>query len=243
MVGQKVMVVAAHLGDFIWSSGGVIARYAALGNEIYVVVLSYGSKGEAEDYWVDEGRTLKGCDEERRREGESAARILGVSSIEFCGYEDSLLTMDKGRIDKLASAIRRFRPDFILTHDRRDDIFNPDHNLARQSVMAAYQTASGGGYIDGYPVAPRQTPIFGFEPYNAERCHFIPEIYVDISEVMDKKTAAMQLCRSQSEMCRSYIKKAEMRAEELSEYRNRTCAYAEAFSRFGPIAKYGYFVW
>lgn len=242
-MNQKMLVIAAHMGDFIWRCGGTIAKYVNCGCEVRVIVLSYGSRGESKDYWAAGNGTIAGCDETRRKEGLAAAKILGVSSIEFCGYEDYPLAMDKTRIEKLATEIRAFRPDFIVTHDREDDVFNPDHNLTRQSVMTAYQTASGAGYLDGYPTAPRQTPIFGFEPHNTEICHFVPDIYIDITEVMDQKIAAMEVCQSQKGMCRQYIRKAETRAAQCSGRGNKKCSYAEAFTRFEPIANYGYFVW
>ena len=243
IVAQKMMVIAAHMGDFIWRCGGAIAKYADMGWDVRVIVLSYGSRGEAKNYWSNPGGNLEECNQRRREEGMRAAEILGVSSIEFYEFEDYPLMMDKGRLEKLATEIRRFRPDFIVTHDREDDIFNPDHNLTRRSVMAAYQIASGAGYRDGFDTAPRQTPIFGFEPHNTEICHFMPQIYIDISDVMERKIAAMEGCQTQKGMCAQYINKAETRAAQCNGRGNKTCTYAEAFSRFGPIAKHGYFVW
>lgn len=214
----KMMVAASRIEDVIFSCGGTIARYAEQGSEVHVVILSGGERKDA-------------------------AEILGVSSIEYYGYEAPLLTMDKERIDRLATAIRKIRPDFIVTHGGKEDLLHPNHDLTWQSVMAAYQAASGAGYVDGCPVSPRQTPIFGFEPYDAGRCGFDAQIYIDISRVMDKKTAAMKACQTSDELCQRYMRKAELRAEECSAGRETVCAGAEAFSSFGPIAKHGYFVW
>jgi hypothetical protein len=35
-MSQKMMVVAAHMGDFIWQCGGAIAKYADCGHEIQI---------------------------------------------------------------------------------------------------------------------------------------------------------------------------------------------------------------
>jgi len=242
-VTKKMLVVAAHMGDFIWRCGGSIAKYSELGDEVHIVVLSYGSRGESKDYWEKGGGTIEECNRVRREEGEKAAQILGATSITFCEYEDYPMSIDKEGIENLATIFRKVRPDFILTHDKEDDVFNPDHNLTRQSVMTAYQTASGAGYIDGYEVSPRQTPIFGFEPHNTEICNFKPKVYIDISDVMDKKIEAMRVCQSQKGMCDQYIRKAEIRASQCATRGGKSCAYSEAFSNFTPISEFGYFVW
>jgi len=124
-------------------------------------------------------------------------------------------------------------------------VFNPDHNLTSQAVLKAYNIASGAGAsLDGLPVSPRQTPIFGFEPHNTEACRFRPGLYIDITPVMETKVAAIKLCESQAGMLGPYIRKAETRGEQCRVRGGRPgCRYAEAFSSYGPIAKHGYFVW
>ncbi|PWM21249.1 MAG: PIG-L domain-containing protein, partial [Oscillospiraceae bacterium] len=37
-MAEKMMVVAAHMGDFVWRCGGSIAKYAQEGNEVLVLV-------------------------------------------------------------------------------------------------------------------------------------------------------------------------------------------------------------
>lgn len=240
---QKMLVVVSHMGDFIFSCGGSIAKHAEQGGEVHIVVLSYGSRGESNDYWAAGIGTLDACSRIRRAEGETAARILNAKSIIFCGYEDNLLMMDRERIENLATIFRKVRPDFILTHAKDEHSVNPDHELTRQSVMAAYQTASGAGYLDGYPVSPRQTPIFGFEPIGIGCSSFRPSIYIDISDVMGKKIEAMQACLSQKGMYVNSIRRAEVNADNCAAYNSKKISYAEAFSGFEPIAKNGYLVW
>ena len=244
-MAQKMLVVAAHVGDFVWRSGGSIAKYVNNGHEVHVIVLSYGLRGESKDYWKSSGANYADGVITRRKEGEEAARILGVTSIQFCEYEDYPLEMYKERLEDLAREMRRIRPDFIVTHDKEIDVFNPDHNLTSQSVSKAYNIASGAGaYCDGFPVSPRQTPMFGFEPHNTEICNFSPQIYIDITSEMEKKNEAMAVCKSQKGMPPHYVRKAEVRAAQCAVRGNRSdCKYAEAFSSYGPIAAHGYFVW
>lgn len=245
MKKQKMLVVAAHVGDFVWRSGGAIAKYAAEGHEVYLIVLSYGLRGESNGYWKQPGGDLEECRRIRIQEGQKAAALLGVTHAEFWDFEDYPLAMDRSRVERLAMKFREIRPDFIITHDKESDVFNPDHDLTSESVRMAYTIASGAGAdCGGLPVSPRQTPMFGFEPHMTEICNFKPGIYLDITDVFDKKLQAMEACGTQKNMVPHYIRKAEIRASECA---NRGgvagCKYAEAFTIWNPICSYDHFVW
>lgn len=240
-----MLVVAAHAGDFIWQSGGVIAKYAKAGHEVHLIVLTYGLRGESNEYWKKSNGSIDECRAIRIEENKKAVELLGVTNAEFWDYMDYPLVMNRERVERLACATRRIRPDFIVTHDKEEDLLNTDHNLVSESVRMAYTIASGAGaYCQGLPVSPRQTPMFGFEPYMTEVSNFVPGIYVDVTDVFEAKLAAMEACATQSSMKAHYIRKAEIRA---SECRNNGgvagCTYAEAFSTWGPVCQFDHFVW
>ena len=108
----------------------------------------------------------------------------------------------------------------------------------------AHAAATGAGFRDGLKVAPRQTPIFGFEPHVTEISGFHPEVYVDISDVFEIKARAMKVFSTQPGMYTAYTRKAEVRANEAAGRGSRPgCKYAEAFSIYHPIAASGGFVW
>lgn len=239
----KILVVAGHIGDFVWRSGGAIAKYVKNGSSVKLIVVSDGLRGEANDYWKTEGANAKEGAVRRRKEGSQAAQILGVEEMDIWGLSDYPMEITTQHVEALAHTIREFRPDLILTH-AAFDAFNPDHNMVHQLVAKAYACASGAGFQDGLPVSPRQTPIFGFEPHNTEISGFQPVVYVDITEVMDIKRQAMQVFSSQPSMYASYVRKAETRGGEAAGRGSRPgCKFAEAFSIYHPIAASGGFVW
>ena len=243
MKDEKMLVVAAHIGDYLWRCGGSIAKYVAEGTEVKVIILSDGLRGEANDYWKREDATMEGAKEVRRSECLRAAEILGVKDIELWGLRDYPMELGAEEVEKLAHIYRTFRPNFIVTHDAYD-AFNPDHNLVSATVRQAYAVASGAGFRDGGPVCSRQTPIFGFEPHMTEICSFQPMVYVDITDVFEKKVEAMKVFSSQTHMLAAYTRKAEIRGSEAKNRGSRAnCKYAEAFSVFQPIASTGRFVW
>lgn len=242
-MAQRMMVVAAHMGDFVWRCGGSIAKYIEEGNEVLVLVLSNGIRGEANDYWKQEGASLEGGREQKLREGKTAAGILGVKSFQFWDLPDYPMPVGTETIERLAHLIREFRPDFIVTHDVYD-AYNPDHDGVREAVRKAFATAFGAGFKDGLEVVPRRMTIFGFEPHNTELCGFKPGIYIDITAQIEKKQDAMRVFASQPSMFKSYMRKAEIRgAEAAGRCGCVGCRYAEAFSLGGPIGAGGHFVW
>lgn len=239
----KILVVAGHIGDFVWRSGGSIAKYAKGGSSIKLVIISDGLRGEANDYWKTEGANETEGHIRRKAEGSRAAQILGVETVDFWELKDYPMEITAAHVEKLAHIIREFRPDLILTH-AANDAFNPDHNMVHQLVAKAYACASGAGFLDGFPVSPRQTPIFGFEPHCTEISGFAPTVYVDITDVIEIKQEAMKVFSTQPGMYASYMRKAEVRGGEASGRGSRPgCKYAEAFSVYQPIAASGGFVW
>lgn len=240
---EKILVVAAHAGDYVWRCGGTIAKYAVEGSIVKIVVLSDGLRGEANSYWRSEGANEKEGSVQRRAESTEAAHILGVEDIEFWGLRDYPMEMDCSNIERLAHICREFRPDFIVTHDAYD-AFNPDHNITSDLVRKSCATASGAGFRDGCATTKRQIPIFGFEPHLTEISGFRPTEYVDISETFQLKCQAMRVYASQPSMYETYVRKAETRGAEAAVRGGRSqCKYAEAFSIYQPIAASGRFVW
>ena len=91
--GKRLLVVSAHAADYVWRSGGTIAKYIQEGAEVCVVVLTFGVRGESNDLWKAPGATAESVKEVRKGETLAAAEILGVKNIEFWDYEDYLTAL------------------------------------------------------------------------------------------------------------------------------------------------------
>lgn len=242
---EKMLVVSAHVGDFVWRSAGTIAKYVKKGAEVHVIVLSYGARGESGVFYKQKRGTLEECKRIRREEAEKAAGVLGIQSIVFCDYEDFSLEVDEEGLEWLAERFRNIRPDFILTHDKEKDFINPDHTKAAQAVMKAYAIASAkGASCHGTETLPRHIPMFGFEPMSPEACNYKPDIYIDITEEWEQKLNAMQCLKTQNGSMDAYIQKAILRASYCSGRGGcKGCRYAESFSMYAPVYAYDAFVW
>jgi 4-oxalomesaconate hydratase len=227
-----ILVFSAHAADFCSRCGGTIALYTRSSVPVHVVALTFGERGESEDYWRSAARlTLADAKETRAREAAEAAALLGAS-IEFMDLEDYPLMMNRERLDALARIMRRQRPDIILTHWQVDP-YNVDHEVTAASITRAATMAAVPGF-DEAPEAAHPFPhVFGFEPTvpRDDLTGFVPDTYVDIGPVFEQKLNALRALRSQSKLVAWYTRWAEYRGMQATQWAGRPVGYAEAFRR------------
>lgn len=234
MRDTNILVISAHAADFVWRSGGTIAKYIKNGANVSLVILSYGARGESNDLWKMENQTLENVKKIRDEEIQKAAEIIGVKEMEIWDYQDYPMMFDDERLDRLVKKIREVRPHHIITHSF-GDAFNPDHEgVARFVHQASVCATSAGVRIEGYPNIP-QTRIFGFEPHQSEISGFKPEVIIDITETFEIKKAAMQCFETQGHLIEYYGDRAKMRGNHARRISgNKTYKFAESFTRFFP---------
>jgi 4-oxalomesaconate hydratase len=123
----------------------------------------------------------------------NAYSILGLGRL-------PMLISDE-RITQLTHIIGDFEPTVILTHSEKDP-FNPDHPLAFQATQRARLLSCGAGVPSAFKnIDP--PAWYSFEPHQPELCGFLPDTYIDITSVMDKKMAAMD-CMGAQKYLRDY---------------------------------------
>lgn len=230
----NVLIVSAHAADFVWRAGGTIAKYVKGGANVSLVVLSYGAKGESNDLWNVEGQTMENVKRIRKEELEEAASHLGVTNLEIWDFEDYHMQITEEHLNRMTAHIRKIQPHFIISHGPKD-AFNPDHESVSKFVFdASVLSTSNGVRIEGTKTA-KQASLFGFEPHQSEISNFKPDVIIDITDVYDRKEAAMNCFKAQGHLIDYYGAKAKMRGNHA-----RRCSgigsyqHAEAFSRFFP---------
>ncbi len=234
--GKKLLVFSAHAADYVWRSGGTIAKYIENGAEVSVVVLTFGVRGESNDIWKQGEQTYDSVKEKRRAETEKAASILGIKNIEFWDLVDYPIEITRELENNIVATIRRTAPDIIITHDK-NDVLNPDHNNISQLVwQASVQATSAGVELDDL-AATKQMRIFGFEPHQTEISGYVPDQIIDITDVFDKKAEAMQCFKGQKHLISYYTDRGSMRGNHLRRISgNSHYKYAESFASFYPVA-------
>jgi 4-oxalomesaconate hydratase len=231
----RVLCVGAHAADFAARCAGALAHYASKGCAVKVACWSFGERGESADSWLNNpGIDAEGVKTIRRQEAGDAAKALGVD-IEFLNFGDHPCEVTAGRLEKLVSVMRQFRPDLLLIHWTHDP-YNTDHAIIGEACIKAYRMAKGPGVNPGEEQLhfPDVYYMEGSLPLS-EHSRFIPTYYVDITETFQQKTECMRQLKSQLFMEVRYRQLAEFRAAQIRSFTgNQGIQYAEAFARFTP---------
>jgi 4-oxalomesaconate hydratase len=235
MPEPSILVFSAHAADFCSRSGGTLALHRRRGSAVHVVDVTFGERGESEDYWARPGpKSIEEAKRVRAAEAGEAAETLGVT-IEFLDYGDYPLILGTERLEAMARLIRGRKPDIILTHWKCDP-FNVDHEVTAGGVLRAASMAAVPGF-DHQAGKVAYPYIFAFEPTipRDDTTGFCPDHYVEIDEVFDIKMAALRALRSQSKLVRFYTQWAEYRGFQAAQSAGRAIRCAEAFQRYTAV--------
>jgi LmbE family N-acetylglucosaminyl deacetylase len=139
----------AHPDDECIATGGVIAKSAAEGHRVVLVVATRGENGEVDEGVLRDGESLM---ERRVVETMRAAEILGIARVEFLGYEDSGMMgtpendvptsfwsadVDEAA-ERLATIIVEEDAEVLTVYDENGNYGHPDHiQVHRVGIRAA----------------------------------------------------------------------------------------------------------
>lgn len=234
---NTALVISAHAADFVWRAGGAIALHQKKGYEVTIACLSYGERGESAKLWKQGGYTLEQVKAERRKEAEAAAQALDAHDIQFFDLGDYPLEMDREAKFRLVDLIRKVQPKFMLSHSLYDP-YNTDHSYATKMAMECRMIAQAWGHNPGEKVlgAPQ---LYLFEPHQTEQMGWKPDVFLDITEVWDKKRAAIESMQGQEHLWHYYTNQAENRANHFrrnsgGQAGGRNAKYAEGFQSIYP---------
>lgn len=177
-------MIAAHPDDEILGVGGTIAKYASTGTDIYICILTEGATSRYKARYVP-------CLKESAVE---ASRILGVKDVYFEDLPDERLDQISfiDVIKPIEKRIAEIRPGIVFTQHRGDA--NTDHQIVFKATIAATRTLRGNPVekILCYevPSSTEQSPPF-------QEYAFTPNVFVDITNTLDKKIEAMQAYQSE----------------------------------------------
>jgi len=232
-MNKKLLVVGAHSADFVWRSAGTVAKFVEEGGTAHVLALSYGERGESGELWKENpNRTEEDVKKIRHEQAEKAASILGASFESFDWGDYPMILTDE-RINQLTILIRDFEPEVILTHTEKDP-FNPDHPLAYIAVQRARLLAAGAGVASAFKnIIP--PAWYSFEPHQTELSSFIPDTFIDITSVMDKKILAMDCMGAQNYLKSYYAELASRRGNHARRISGKQeVKFAEAHQSMVP---------
>lgn len=181
---MRTLIVAAHPDDEVLGCGATIARLADAGEVVRVAILSDGESSR----WDSPGAVPDGVVSRRRDAARKAGEMLGAQSIDFFDFPDNrfdsvpLLELTK----TVETIVREFEPDTVFTHHSGD--MNIDHRRTAEAVMTATRPVPNASV----------ERVYAFEVLSSSHVAsghfgppFLPNMFVDVSQWMDRKLAAM----------------------------------------------------
>lgn len=217
---MRVLAIGAHPDDLELLCGGTLAKYAQRGDEVFMAIATNGNVGSP-TLSKEEIATI------RYEEAKRSAETIGAQLI-WLDFPDEFLFNDKETRVAFIDAIRQARPDVMFVHGMND--YHPDHRIAGQVALDARIPASVRLVETRYPHCEKIPHVFVMD--NVAGIDFEPEVYVDITDVMDVKREMLLKHESQDIWVKEIFEMGILRdMEKLAQRRGEenNTKYAEGF--------------
>ncbi|AUG81532.1 GlcNAc-PI de-N-acetylase [Kitasatospora sp. MMS16-BH015] len=189
---RTALAVVAHPDDMEYGAAAAVARWTAQGKRVVYVMVTSGEAG-IDSMSPEECRTV------REAEQIASAALVGVGEVEFLGHPDGVLEYGLPLRRDIARAVRRHRPDIVITTNFRDTyggtVANQaDHIATGRAALDAVRDA-GNRWVF------RELTEEGLEPWDGVR-----EVWavgspqaghaVDITDHLDAGVASLEAHRA-----------------------------------------------
>ena len=225
----SVLAVYAHPDDPEIAAGGTLARWAAAGATVWVLITTRGDKGS-----TDPGAVGADLARVRVEETEAASRLLGFAGHLHLDYSDGELPDDLDLRAAIVQQVRERRPEVVVCPDPTavffgDSYFNHrDHRVTGWATLDAIAPAAGNPHYFPDQIAA------GLAVHHVNAVYLSgtlePNCWVDIGDSLERKVDALFCHASQltetGDWFRQFLRE---RAEEAG--RAAGVPYAEGFRR------------
>ncbi|MGI5289276.1 PIG-L deacetylase family protein [Nonomuraea polychroma] len=132
---QRALAIVAHPDDLEYGCASAIATWTDAGREVAYLIATRGEAG------IDTLEPAE-CGPVREREERASAAVVGVSRVEFLDHQDGVIEYGVALRRDIAAAIRRHRPELVITLNP-DDTWGgtywntPDHRAVGRAVLDA----------------------------------------------------------------------------------------------------------
>lgn len=183
---MTVLVIAPHPDDEVLGCGGVIAKRAKSGDDVWVCTVTEGKYPMYSEEFV----------QNEEAEMQNAHRKLGATHSILLRLPSAMLdTLPQHEInEKLAEVIDMVKPDEVFIPHRGD--VHRDHQIVADAAMVALRPNRKN----------RVRRILAYETMSETDWNipnmqnaFVPNVFEDISEFSIQKTEALMMYRSQAQ--------------------------------------------
>ncbi len=182
---MRILAIGAHPDDIELQCAGTLALYARQGHEVFMAVATNGDMGNFDVPPLELAAI-------REAEFRESCAVLGATPI-WMGYPDEKLENTLDNRMAFVDLLRTVDPDLVITHGPND--YHPDHRYTYQLVWDAMPLAGIGNIVTAHPATARQVALYFMD--NVGGIGFQPTEFVDITETIDAKRAALAKHASQ----------------------------------------------
>ncbi len=175
---MRILAIGAHLDDIEIACGGTLAKAVDKGWQVKMVAVSHSG-------YLKLGGQEQRSPEAALAEGREAARILGVEGLEVLGFPTTRVPYDADVVQAIERVVIQFQPDMTLTHWTHDT--HQDHRNVALATLAAVRYFNS--LLMYEPMMPSSRSDVAFRP----------QVYVDISDHLDKKLASLKAHKGEYE--------------------------------------------
>ena len=228
-VPERVLAVYAHPDDPEISCGGTLARWAAAGSAVAVLITTRGEKGTS-----DPDADLDALAALRREETRAAASVLGVAEVHHLDHGDGDLDDTHDLRGEIVRLVRAFRPEVVLCPDPTAVFFGTSYYNNRDHRVTGFATLDAVAPAAANPHYFPEHRAAGLGVHQVRRVFLSgtlePDTWVDIGDTLEQKIDALFCHASQltetGEWFREFLRAS---AEEAG--RAAGVRYAESFRR------------
>ncbi len=210
---DKVLTIAVHPDDETLGCGGTLLKHKAKGDEIHWLICTD----------IDSSHTYYATRQKEIQEVSKLYSFDSVVNLQLKTMQVDEYTMSE-LIGKISKVINSIKPNIVYLPFKND--VHSDH---RKIFEAAYSCTKSFRYPFIKKIYMMETlSETEFAPSTKEDS-FIPNVFVDISEFMEKKIEIMKVFKS--ELAEHPFPRSIKNIKALAAYRGATaaCEYAESF--------------
>lgn len=171
----KIMAIAAHPGDGLFTMGASLAQQIARGGAGTLLSLSLGERGAPKDIAVEQ------YGEMQRTATQKATQLLGAEAV-FLRYPDAEIPFNEKSALAVCDVIRQYQPDIVITHWKGS--WHKDHRNCYSIVEDALFYAALATLARSRPAHSVSKSFYADNWEDADS--FLPDTYLDIEPVYQK---------------------------------------------------------
>lgn len=184
---ERALAVVAHPDDLEYGASAAVARWTGQGKHVAYLLVTRGEAGIADTPPGKAGPL-------RQAEERKGAEAVGVEVVEFLDHRDGLVEYGLALRRDIARAIRRHRPEVVVTTNHHATWGgtwpnHPDHRAVGQAVLDAVRDAANRWLFP-------ELSAGGLEPWDGVRMVCVsgspqPTHAVDVTEHLDAAVTSL----------------------------------------------------